>query len=271
MSDRTLFMAAVALYGACLVYSIFLWRRGFRQDTWILFGWFAAGLASHTVAMFARGFRLDRCPIHNLYEATVFALWTIAAASSVLCLFRRLRFLAAFVSPLLFGAGVFALFPTLDERGPRPAFAHGWESLHAALVLLSYGAFGLSAMSALMYLFQVHNINFDKARALFAIMPPLQRLERIFSGLLTAGFSLLTVGLVVGWWWLRHSRGSWLALGDPKVLWSALVWAGYLALLVVRRRSGAGGRRYAWGVVGAFAFLLLTFWGTNLPSQIHHP
>jgi hypothetical protein len=32
-----------------------------------------------------------------------------------------------------------------------------------------------------------------------------------------------------------------------------------------------GGRRFAWGVVGTFTFILLTFWGTNLASTIHHP
>ena len=33
----------------------------------------------HTSAMLKRGFSFDRCPVNNLYEATTFLLWTIAA------------------------------------------------------------------------------------------------------------------------------------------------------------------------------------------------
>jgi ABC-type uncharacterized transport system permease subunit len=270
MNDRILFLAAVILYGVCLGYSIFLWKRGFRKDNHILYGIFAAGLALHTAAMFGRGFRLDRCPINNLYEASVFSLWTVGMAAAVLGAAPRLRFLAAFATPLVFGGGVFALFPNLDVHGQAPEFSHGWESLHAALILLSYGAFGASAAAALMYLSQENDLKFNKARAMFAFMPPIQRLERIVSSLLAAGFALLTAGLLVGSWWLSRNKGYWFS-DDPKVLWSVLVWAGYLTLILVRQLTSPRGRRFAWTVVGAFAFVLLTFWGTNLPSTIHHP
>ena len=41
-------------------------------------------------------------------------------------------------------------------------------------------------------------------------------------------------------------------------------------LLLCRWRRGWFGRRFALGAVGAFAFLILTFWGTNLLSTIHN-
>jgi ABC-type uncharacterized transport system permease subunit len=59
--------------------------------------------------------------------------------------------------------------------------------------------------------------------------------------------------------------------GDTKVLWSALVWLLCLALLVSHWKFAQRGRRFAWGVVGIFAFVLLTFWGSNLLSGIHNP
>jgi ABC-type uncharacterized transport system permease subunit len=43
----------------------------------------------------------------------------------------------------------------------------------------------------------------------------------------------------------------------------------YLAILVMRWHLSQGGRKFAWGAVGSFAFVLLTFWGTNLMSNIH--
>ncbi len=268
--DRHWFALAVGLYGIGAVYSVLLWRRGFRRDDWVLYALLATGAMAHTTAMFLRGFSVSRCPINNLFEATMFISWTMVASFLVLGFWQRLRFLGAFASPLLFALGVFALFPLLDERGPRPAFVHGWESLHAALILLAYGAFGLGALSALMYLSQEYNLKFDKTRAVLALLPSIQRLERVTTALLWAGFGLLTAGLLVGAWWLQQQQGHYLST-DPKVVWSLIVWTAYLALLVLHRRPLGGGRRFAYGVIGAFAFVLLTFWGTNLPSAIHNP
>ncbi len=269
-TDRQWFALAVACYGVGAIYSVLLWRRGFRRDDWTLYALLATGAVLHTVAMLQRGFSIDRCPINNLFEATMFIAWTIAATFLLLGCWRRLRFLGVLVSPTLFALGVFGLFPLLDERGPRPAFVHGWESLHAALILLAYGAFGLSALAALMYLSQEHNLRFDKSRAMFALLPPIQRLERVTRGLLVAGFVLLTLGLAVGAWWLHRERGTFF-IADPKVVWSLVVWAAYGILLALHDRLRAVGRRFAWSVIGAFVFVLLTFWGTNLPSTIHNP
>jgi ABC-type uncharacterized transport system permease subunit len=270
-TDRQWFTLAVACYGVGAAYSVLLWRRGFRRDDWTLYGLLATGAVLHTVAMFERGFSIDRCPINNLFEATMFIAWTIVAAFLVLGLWPRLRFLGAFASPLLFGLGVFALFPMLDTPGTKPEFVHGWESLHAALILLAYGAFGLSAIAAVMYLSQEHDLRFDKIRAMLALMPPIQRLEKVIRGLLLGGFVLLSAGLLVGGWWLHRERGYFFVAGDPKLLWSLVVWAAYLALLCLRGGLLRGGRRFSWGVIGVFAFILLTFWGTNLPSAIHNP
>lgn len=270
LTDRNWFSLAVVLYGIGTVYSVLLWRRGFRRDDWVLYGLLAAGAGAHMTAMFLRGFSVDRCPINNLFEATMFISWTMVASLLVLGVWQRLRFLAAFASPLLFALGVFALFPMLDERGPKPAFVHGWESLHAALVLLAYGAFGLSALAALMYLSQEHHLKFNKPRAVLSLLPPIQRLEKVTTALLWVGFSLLTAGLVVGAWWLQQQHGYFVS-SDPKVVWSVAVWIAYLALLVLHWRPLAGGKQFAYGVIATFAFVLLTFWGTNLPSAIHNP
>lgn len=267
-SDRTSFAIAVLLYGVSMIYSFLLWRRGFRRDDYVLYGLLLVGAAFHTVAMFKRGFSLERCPINNLYEATTFVEWTIVAAYLSIGWIPRLRFIGAFASPLLFAVGVFALMPALDTRSTRPEFTHGWESLHAALTLLAYGGFGLSALVALMYLMQERNLKLHKARALAAIMPPIQRLERVTSGLVTSGFACLTAGLVTGAIWLKMERGYFLS-GDPKIVWSLAVWGFYLALMVGHRWFAQGGRRFAWAAVGSFAFVMLTFWSFNLLSGIH--
>lgn len=269
ITDRQLFLLAVFIYGLSTIYSVFLWRRGFRNDNRTNYGLLLGAFVFHTLAMIERGFSLSRCPVNNLYEATIFLAWTTVATYLVIGTWWRLRFLGAFASPLLFSIGVFALMPELDQPyGDKPEFRGGLASFHAALILLAYGAFGLSAVSGLMYLTQEHNLKVHKLRAILSRLPPIQRLERVTGHLLIAGFILLTLGLAVGTIHLRQTIGVFIK-DDAKILWSLFVWALYLVLLVMHWRFAQTGRRFVWGAVGSFAFVLLTFWGTNLLSGIH--
>lgn len=269
-TDRHFFFLAVVVYGLSVLYSIFLWRKGFREANRINYGLLSIAFVLHTIAMVQRGMSFSRCPVNNLYEATTFVSWTIVAAYLVLGLWSRLRFVGAFASPLLFALGVFALMPQLDLRGPTPQFTHGLSSLHAALSLLSYGAFGLSSVAALMYLTQEHDLKFHKLRAVISLLPPIERLEAVVGRLLLAGFVLLTCGLGLGVYYLKQKTGVFF-LGDFKVVWSFFVWVVYLGLLVMRWGFGRGGRRFAWAAIVLFAFIVLTFWGANLISPIHQP
>jgi HemX protein len=263
---------AVIVYGLSMIYSLFLWRSGFRRDDHVNYLLLLLAFGFHSAAMLRRGFRLDRCPVTNLYEATIFAMWTIVAVYLMVGLWSRLRFLGAFASPVLFAIGVFALMPSLDAtRGPRPELSAAWTSVHAALMSLSYGAFGLSAVAALMYLTQERNLKFHKLQAIFSMMPPIQRLEAVAGRMLVCGFVLLTFGLLSGVVDLTHINNPHIYRGDPKIVWSIVVWLLYLGLVIMRWRYAQTGRRFALSAIGSFAFVVLTFWGTNVLSPLHNP
>ncbi len=265
-------MLAVAVYGLSMLYSVFLWRKGFRRDDHVNYFLLFIGFGLHTTAMFLRGFRLNHCPVTNLYEATTFTMWPIVGVYLVVGLWPRLRFLGAFASPFLFGIGVFALMPSLDSaRDARPGLPVAATSAHAALMALSYGAFGLAAVGAIMYLTQERNLKMHKLQAIFALMPSIQRLETVVGRLLVCGFILLTFGLVLGAYELASLSNAQSYRGDPKIVWSALVWLLYLGLLIAHWKFAQGGRRFALGAIGSFAFVLLTFWGTNALSPLHNP
>jgi ABC-type transport system involved in cytochrome c biogenesis permease subunit len=271
-ADRHFFMLAVMFYGLSMIHSVFLWRKGFRRDTHVNYLLLLCAFGFHTAAMFMRGLRLNHCPVSNLYEATVFVMWTIVAAYLAVGLWSRLRFLGAFASPGLFAIGVFAFIHRLDmPQGARPELPVVWTSLHASFMALSYGAFGLSSVAALMYLSQERNLKLHQLKAIFALMPSIQRLEAVVNRLLVSGFILLTLGLGIGVFDLAHLKNPHAYAGDLKIVWSVLVWMLYLGLIIMRWRFAQGGRRFALGAVGAFVFVLLTFWGTNVLSALHNP
>src|SRR5205085_12020319 len=118
-----------------MIYSVFLWRKAFRQDDCLNYFLLLGAFALHTTAMIKRGFSLNHCPVTNLYEATTFAAWSIVTVYLIVGLWSRLRFLGAFASPVLFGIGVFALMPSLDAARETGADVTSvWTSLHAALM-----------------------------------------------------------------------------------------------------------------------------------------
>jgi ABC-type transport system involved in cytochrome c biogenesis permease subunit len=268
LADKDYFKLAVVFYGLSAMYSVFLWRKGFREDNRVNYVLMLVAGVLNTVAMIMRGFDLKHCPVNNIFEAMMFVSWTIVAAYLGIGFFQRLRFLGAFAAPFLLAIGIFALMPGLDVHSNAPAFVHGWVSLHAASILLAYGAFGLSSIAGVMYLTQEHDLKFRKIRAVFSRMPSIERLERVTSRALTIGFVLLTFGLLLIPMIVRENPGLEVK-GDPKVAWTVFVWMLYLALLGWRWRFSAGGRAIAWGAIGSFCFVMLTFWGFTLLSPVH--
>ena len=265
-SDKAYFCIAVTVYGIGMLYSFFLWRKGFRRDDWVVYSLLGCGLIFHTIAMAQRGFSLNQCPITNLYEATAFIMWTIVAGFLVVGLWPRLRFLGAFASPLLFVLGVFALIPDMDPeivKGTKHNFSGALGSLHKALLLLSFGAFGLSAVAAAMFLTQEHDLKLHRFRAILSMLPPLQRLEQTMARLSWVGFGLLTLGLGVSSAY-HFQPNKTVSLSDPMVIWMLVVWVFYSVLLLLHWRQAQSGKRFAWGALGSFVFMMLTFWGAML-------
>ncbi len=270
LSDRQWFGLAVAMFAISTAYSVFLWRRGFRRAEWANFLLLAVALVCQTLAMLQRGFSMKQCPVFNLFEATMFVTWVLVVCLLVLGAMPRLRFLAAFAAPVLLAVGIFALMPALDPpHGPKPEFRGALPSLHVTLILLAYGGFGLSCVAGLLFLWQNRNLKQDRTTAILSFLPSVQRLERIVGEAMLVGLLLLTVGLALGAYYLHLHRADLPTGTDPKIVWSALVWLVYLGLLIARWKFAQSGRRLAWGAVGVFVFIPLTFWGTNLLSPLH--
>jgi len=270
LTDRQWFWGAVLMYGISAGYTLLVWRRGFRNDSRASYFLLLSGFLLHCLAMGVRGISFARCPVNNLYEATVFIGWTMAAACLALGAWSRLRFLTAFAAPVLFAVGVFALMPALDMPGTKPVLSNALRSLHATLVLLACGAFGLGAVASAMFLTQNHNLKYNKTMAFASLLPPVQRLERTTAIMLVAATVLLTAGLATGVAWLKVSKVVY-SRTDPFITWSLVLWCFYGAMCVAYWRRWLRGRRLAWGVLGGFLYLMLTFWGFYLLSPVHRP
>ena len=265
MSDKAYFCIAVTIYGIGMVYSLFLWRKGFRRDDWTAYSLLGSGFVFHTISTAMRAFSDEppRCPVTNLYETLAFIIWTIVGGYLVMGLWQRLRFVGAFASPLLFVMGVFALIPGMDPdvaQGAARDYTSVLGNLHRTVGSLALGAFGLSGAAAVMYLSQENDLKLHKFRAILSMLPPLQRLETAMTRLLWVGFGLLTLGITASVAY-HFQPGKTTSLGDPMVIWIMSMWVVYLVLIIIHWRHSQSGRRIAWGALCSFLFMILTFWG----------
>ncbi len=96
-------------------------------------------------------------------------------------------------------------------------------------------------------------------------MPSLEALDRLNVVALSAGFLLLTLGVITGMIWLQTASGRpWT--GAAHETWSLVAWVVYAALFVARFWSKQGSPQAAASAVGGFAFLLFAVVGLELIS-----
>ena len=201
----------------------------------------------------------------------MFIAWTIVACFLLMGIWRRLRFLSGvMVSPLCCSPSGLWIVPAARRTGPASRLCPrlGKPALPWSCWPCRPGPERGGRADCLS---QEHNLKFNRPAPYTGLLPPIQRLGAgHHRDWVIAGFTLLTLGLAGGYLVFASERGTFF-VSDPKPIWSLVVWVAYGALLGLHDRLRAVGRRFAWSVIGAFVFVLLTFWGTNLPSTIHNP
>lgn len=237
-----------------------------------------AGLIFHFVSLMEVGLAVHHFPATQYSEAT--SLLAFAIAGFFLLVYRVYspRALSLLVLPLVFlltlasiyghqGAAHVGSLPTASSM------RSGWIYLHVVLIFLAYAALAVAVASGILYLVAERSLKSKQALTsrhtsdTLHLLPPLETLDQISYRCLLTGFPLLTVGLVIGFWWAEAMWGK-LALGDPKIVLALLTWVVYLVLLFARWSAGWRGRRVAYLTLVCFS-VALAAWVTNGLTGVH--
>lgn len=250
--EFALLVASTLCFAVACAASWWALRQERRAPSWVRLGFMTAGFVLQSGFLYIRGEAHGRCPLTSGFEILVFVSWSMALIYFVVGPGFRLSLLGFFTAPLIVifqGIGLAMFHPVV----PSPRAADYWLELHAALALISYGAFALSFVAGIMFLLQDRYLRAGKMDGLFYHLPPIHHLGQALSRLLWLGFLLLSIGIAAAF--------KMATLPEThKLVAIAIVWLAYAVVLALKVLRGMGSRKVARAALVAFAFPIISYW-----------
>jgi cytochrome c-type biogenesis protein CcsB len=219
-------------------------------------------MALNAALILLRWYEAGRAPFKSLYESLVFLSFCTAAVYLIMERVYGSRAFGAIAALGSLGALVYAVFKWDAEivRLP-PALQSGWFIPHVVVYFIGYGALFFATAVAIVQLIKpTFTVNAG------SILRGSHSLDDISYDAIRVGFTLLTVGLLIGSVWAKSAWGDYW-VWDPKESWSLVTWLVYAVYLHLRHVRGWRGSRASAIAIAGFAVVLFTYLGMNaLPT-----
>lgn len=249
--ERAFLVSSTLCFLAGFAYAMYALGAKVRHPSRWNFVVMLTGFILQSGFLHLRSGTVGRCPLTNLFEVLVFLSWSVVLLYFVVGSTYRLSLLGTFTAPLVFLIQVVAqLLPVASQPAVRKASSGFWPEMHAAISLVAYGAFALACVAGVMYLVQERHLKRHTLNSFFHDLPPIANLSVAMQRLMLAGFALLTVGIVAGFFAGHAAVGT--------IVLAVCVWLPYGAVLVMRRTHRFSSRRIAWLAVAVFTLALTT-------------
>jgi ABC-type uncharacterized transport system permease subunit len=168
-----------------------------------------------------------------------------------------------------------ALFPTgalmvwLESRFPTVHFlsqSASWGlKLHVLVSLLAYSLLALASVQAVLLAIQDHHLHARHPGGFIRALPPLQTMESLLFEMIIAGFLLLTLSLLSGFFFLENMFTQHMV---HKTVLSVVGWIVFGTLLLGRFRAGWRGRTAIMWTLSGFVVLMLAYFGSKAVLEL---
>lgn len=268
---KALLVLALAFYLVGLIQAVMVFLQKPRVQFGITMICVGAGFILHTAAMIVRGMEVSRCPIALQPELLTYLGWTLTVYYLIANLWNRNSVITHYVFPFAFLctlAGVLVPIPNLGAVGLRVFGDSLLFPLHVSFVIFAYGAFFITFLTGLMYIWQERELKLKRFGNRFFKLPALDTCDAISYKSMTVGFVLLTIGIVTGIIWSGRRDGVYWH-GDPIEIMAMATWLIYMFMIHYRVTAGWRGRRTALiGIIG-FALVIFSFVGLKYLGNVH--
>jgi ABC-type transport system involved in cytochrome c biogenesis permease subunit len=267
----------LALYaGAAITYGLHFARRepsAGRTATTLLM----VAVLAHTFVIAMQTMEAGQFPITNTARAVSAFVWVLALSYLYVEVTTNERAMGVFILPIVFGLQLMTALNWGMETANNPVLHSPWFGVHVASLLFAYASFGLAGVLGLIYVLQFKEIKKKQLGYFYTRLPSLQTLDAMNSRAVAIGWTLLTIGVVVGVVWAGQAREEFvdnknldaMSLGDPKVFISVVTWAVYSFAMLSRRMMGWTGRRAALLSASGFGIVLLNFIAVSYLTTSH--
>lgn len=242
--------------------SVLLYFVDFLQHKRVInrlaFGLLSVVWVMQTVFFLLRMKELNYVPLLTHFETLIFFSWILITFSLIINFFYKIDLFTFFANVIGFAA---VAFDTFTRKGAAPLNANLQGNLlfiHVTMAFLSYAFFAIATIFSVMYLIQEKMLKEKRWNTLFRRLPALDQLDTFSFRLITIGFPLLLVAMILGGIWYKIHFGH-LVLLDPKPLVSLILFILYGLYLYLRVAWGWIGRKFAWLNILGFGGVLVNY------------
>lgn len=233
------------------------------------YGLLAAGFFCHSLLLGYAFVHFGSLPAHNLHQTLLLVGWAVTGFFLVFQYRFQVKVMGIYAAPLAAFVMIVSSRLPVEPAQVQAHFRSFWLIFHVVIILLGEAAFAMACGVGILYLVQEHAIKNKKRGFFYRRLPSLELLDTTGYACIVFGFTLLTVGLIGGFLYAKTIWGRFWS-GDPKEIWSGIMWLFYAALLHERLTVGWRGRKSAIMSIVGFVVLLFTFLGVNVFLKGHH-
>jgi ABC-type uncharacterized transport system permease subunit len=237
---------AAGLYSLGLLDAIITILRRRESLLNLALGAFSVGALFHLVSIVEQGLAQNHFPANDIFETLSLCAWVVTVAFLGIYWRYKSASLSVFVFPLVFVMTLVAALRNPVAKWQNETLRNTWLTIHIVLAVMAYAALLLTAVAAVAYLIQERQLKQKQAQTLsfYRLLPPLGMLDELISRSLGAGFTLITISIIIGSVWSYIEYGtSWI---DNGLITTAFItWGIYLALVFFRVSAGWRGRKAA--------------------------
>jgi ABC-type uncharacterized transport system permease subunit len=205
---------------------------------------FGLGALFQLVSIVEQGLVRHHFPVNDFFETLSLCSWLVTVVFLFVYWRYKAESLSVFVFPLVFVMTLAASLSNPVSRWSSESIGNSWLIVHIVLALLGYAALFFTAIAAVVYLLQERQLKLKQTRSFYRLFPPLGTLDELISRSLGAGFSFITVSIIIGALWAYIEHGTtWIDNGLITI--STITWGIYLALIFFRVSAGWRGRKAA--------------------------
>ena len=209
----------------------------------------------HGLSIIFRLIALKMLPLTTIFDSFSFLAFSLLVVYLVIELTLKNKSTGIFVLTLAFIFKTISTFHFKWYIEKNEILANPTFAVHAAMTVIGYTAFSLSAIYAILYIIQHYKMKRKKFDILSMQLPPLTYLERMSIHSVLIGIILLGAGIFLGHFQALQVLGKfWLS--DPKIIITDLILLFYFVGYLLSQSFKLRGRWMAVISLTGYIFLL---------------